>query len=898
MKPKSGITREELIKWGGAEVFNQALAIVNSGDVIEAEYDDDKLEIRGKIEQPSGWAMSVTLKLERNGMVRSLCPCRTNQQYHQICQHVVALGIAIMAMEMDDEEEAHDDVKNDEFGDSDQSSLNTKNFIEVPMKPRMAAFVSGSRASLSIEIDARYGEIEIPACSIQAPHTVWIEDSDDPLVRKTRSMSAEKAAVKEVEKWGFEPGYREGDLKFYITDQHKVLNFLGAGLPALRRLGWVIDLSERLMDVTDKMPSVVPVVTIKDAPNGAFDVQYQFDAMGHDISPVEIQAAINRNDGFIMKDGNVVLVDTAAISTMHDVFRDCATTQGGAPAGWFRVAAVHAPYVKASLEQLDCELEDEEAFEWRERAVALGRERGDAKFEPISLGSLDKILRPYQKQGVYWMRFLENSGLSGLLADEMGLGKTLQTLTWLSLPRSEGQGTRVKGQGPRVKGLGARVEGQGARDKGQGARVEGRGLRVEGLGARGVLNPSPLALGPSPSLIVCPTSLVRNWEAEAKKFIPSMKVLVVSGPDRAQVFNQMEKYHLVITSYALLQRDFEDAYMGRDFDVVVLDEAQHIKNRQTKNARAVKMLHSNRRLVLTGTPVENSVADVWSIFDFLMPGYLGDYETFKLSYEMPVQDGGSAGEEALSRLKRKLHPFILRRLKKTVAKDLPDKIIKVSYCPISDEAQSEYLALLQKTRSEVGDMVRERGFNASKFEILARLMKLRQIASKGKVDAFLEQLEDAIAGGHRILVFSQFVKMLQLIAALLQSKGINFCYLDGSTKDRLGECNRFNMDRSIPVFLISLMAGGTGLNLTGADMVIHYDPWWNPAVEDQATDRAHRIGQKKNVYVMKMIASNTIEEKVLELQRRKQAIISATVSTTDAAVMEKLTADDIANLLS
>ena len=198
----------------------------------------------------------------------------------------------------------------------------------------------------------------------------------------------------------------------------------------------------------------------------------------------------------------------------------------------------------------------------------------------------------------------------------------------------------------------------------------------------------------------------------------------------------------------------------------------------------------------------------------------------------------------------------------------------------------------------MGGMVRERGLAKSRFDILARLMKLRQIASKGKIEAFVEQLEDAVSGGHRILVFSQFVKMLQLIAATLQERGMEFCYLDGQTKDRLGECNRFNSTPSIPVFLISLMAGGTGLNLTGADMVIHYDPWWNPAVEDQATDRAHRIGQKRNVYVVKMIASGSIEEKVLELQRRKQAVIAATVSTTDPAVMEKLTAEDLAELLS
>ncbi len=843
MKPKSGITKEELIGWGGAEVFNQALAIVNSGDVTHVEYDDDTLEVRGKIAQPGGWEMPTSVVLQKEGRVKSKCPCRTNAQYGQICPHVVALGIALMVEEMDDVEEPAHRADGQADGEA-QDGEDDEDCIEIPMKPKMAAFLSGSRASLSIEIDARYGEIEIPACAPQSARTVWLEDKDDPTVRRTRSLSAEKEAVKEVEKWGFQPGYKEGDLKFYLTDPHKVLNFLGSGMPALRRQGWVFDLSERLGKLMDSMPCVVPAVTVKDAPGGAFDVKYDFDAFGENIkpfrvSPVEIQAAMNRGDGFLMRDGAVVLVDTAAIETMHGVFSDCAATQGGAAPGWFRVKGVHAPYVKSSLDSLDVDLDDTAAGDWRELALELGRENGDAKFEPVALGALDKVLRPYQKHGVYWMRFLENAGLSGLLADEMGLGKTLQTLTWLSMPRS-------------------------------------------GL----------------PSLIVCPTSLVRNWEAEAKKFVPDVSVLVISGPDRARLYPLIDSSRLVITSYALLQRDFEEVYMGREFDVVVIDEAQHVKNRQTRNARAVKMLSSRHRLALTGTPVENSVSDVWSIFDFLMPGYLGDYESFKLSYEMPVADGGTEGDMALERLKRKLHPFILRRLKKSVAKDLPDKIVKVSYCPMDDESRREYDTLREATRREVGDMVKEKGFSRSKFEILSRLMKLRQVASKGKIDAFAEQLEDAVAGGHRILVFSQFVKMLQLIAATLQAKGMKFCYLDGATKDRLGECNRFNRERDIPVFLISLLAGGTGLNLTGADMVVHYDPWWNPAVEDQATDRAHRIGQTKNVYVVKMIASHTIEEKVLDLQRRKQAVIAATVTTTDAAVMERLTVSDLDALLS
>ena len=854
---KSGITREEIVRWGGADVFNQALAIVNSGDVKSVRYDDDTVTISGKIERPDGWEMPVSFVLKEQGRIESHCPCYQNQKLGQVCPHVVALAIAQMVLEADDEPEERTGNKAERRGGGGggggaggstpgqhQDAAPDADLIAVPMKPKFYALVSGSRASLSIAVDAWYDDIDFPACSLQAESLVSLPDPNDPLVRRTRSMDAEREALKLLESsWGFEQGYRKGDFKLYVTDPQKVLNFLGAGLPDLRRRGWRVDLSPKLSDLTDKMPSVIPTVKVKDGPHGTFDVKYSFDAMGTDVSPVEIQAALNRGDGYILKDGAVVLLDNKAIETMHDVFKDCATTQNGAPAGWFRVKAVHAPYVRSSLESLGdvLDLDDIDAEEWRKNAEVQTGD-ADAKFEPVALGRLEAVLRPYQKQGVYWMRFLENAALCGLLADEMGLGKTLQTLTWLSLPRA----------------------------------ASGSSL---------------------PALIVCPTSLVRNWEAEAQKFTPWQKVLVISGPDRVRSFPEIDRADIVVTSYALLQRDFEDAYLGRDFSAVVLDEAQHIKNRDTKNAKAVKLLQARQKLALTGTPVENSVADVWSIFDFLMPDYLGDYETFRAGYELPIADGGAVAEDTLARLKRKLQPFILRRVKKTVAKDLPDKIIKVSYCPMDDDSQREYNEALAKTRRQAKDLVKEKGFQKSKFELLAMLMKLRQVASLGKLPAFMEQLQSAIAGGHKILVFSQFVKMLQIIAAELQEEGIPFCYLDGTTKDRLGECNRFNRDPKIPVFLISLMAGGTGLNLTGADMVIHYDPWWNPAVEDQATDRAHRIGQKKTVYVMKMIASGSIEEKVLALQRKKQAVIAATVNTTDAAVMEKLTAEDLNALL-
>jgi len=854
----SGITQEELIGWGGAEVFNQALQCVNHGDVVEAVYDDEKLEMRGKIAQPSGWDMPVSFQLKPNNCILSRCPCDTNRRYGKVCFHVVAVGLAVMCKEMDEAEEERRKVKVEGQGQGvDAEAVEEEHWIEVEMKPKIAAYLKGSRASLGIDIDVRYGnEIEFPACSVQSDRTVWLEDPDDPLVRRVRSMASERAAIEEIENIGFGlNGSKE--LHYTMVGEQNVLNFLGAGIPALTRRGWAIELSPGMEKLTEEMPSVLPIVEVRDAPGGAFDVAYRFDAMGEEVSPVLIQAALSRGDGYLrMEDGHCVLLDNKAIEAMHAIFRDCAKTQGGAPAGWFRVNRIHAQYVRSSLEALDFEIDDDAAEKWREESKAR-TVNGEAKYEPVALGKLESVLRPYQKQGVYWMNFLEEAGFCGLLADEMGLGKTLQTLTWISLHRSTPQPPTLNPQ---------------------------------------LLNSSTSQLLGT-SLIVCPTSLVRNWEAEAEKFTPWLRVLVMSGPNRAEFFDRFGEYDLVITSYNLLQRDVEDGYFGREFAAIVLDEAQRIKNRGTRNAKAVKLLRSRRRLVLTGTPIENSVADVWSIFDFLMPDYLENYDSFKAMYQDPIAAGGAAAEEAQARLRRKLAPFILRREKKTVAKDLPDKIVKVSYCPMNEDAQREYNEALAKTRKEAGGMVKAKGLEKSRFAILAMLMKLRQIASKAKLEPFLDQLESAIESGRKILVFSQFVGRLQDMANALEERGVKFCYLDGATKDRMGEVNRFNRSPEIRVFLISLMAGGTGLNLTSADTVIHYDPWWNPAVEDQATDRAHRIGQKKSVYVMKMIASDTIEEKVLDLQRRKQAVISATVSTSDEAVMSRLSVADIAALL-
>ena len=749
-------------------------------------------------------------------------------------------------------------------------------FRFVPGQPVFHLRVSGSRASLGADLVARYGTQEV-RCGVGGKR-VCQPDPEDLLRYYVRNMDAERAAFAELKAVGFEAD-PDSD-RWFITEPRDVLNFFGGGEPHLRRLGWKVHYSDRLAPLVESMPSVVPVVKVADAPDGAFDVGYAFEMNGRPVPETDIQTAINCGNSYILDGARTILLDTSAIAAMREVFADC-PLQRGAPAGRFRVGNLYAPYVKGAMDALGdvVELEDEKAPSWRETAALRNRDE-DARYEPVDLGPLEQTLRPYQKEGVYWMRFLEKSGLSGLLADEMGLGKTLQTLTWISLERTD-----------------------------------------------------PAARG-KPALVVCPTSLVANWNAEAEKFTPWLKRLVVSGPDRAELFDRIPEADLVITSYALLQRDLEDAYANRTFSVVVLDEAQHIKNRSTRNAKSAKRLDSVQKLVLTGTPVENSVADVWSIFDFLLPDYLGRYDAFNAAVQQPIETGGPEGVAAQERLHHKLKPFILRRLKKLVAKDLPDKIVKVAYCPLTEEQQRWYNKLLQDARTRIGDMVKARGFAKSKIEILAVLMRLRQVAShvellkeyreqnvsrrgtetpsgvdnlrdsgslcekntpalSGKLDVFFELLDEAIDGGHRVLVFSQFVSMLTILRRELEARGIAYCYLDGSTKDRLGECRRFNTDESIPLFLISLHAGGTGLNLTGADMVVHFDPWWNPAVEDQATDRAHRIGQKRTVYVVKMIAEGTVEERVLALQQKKQLVIDATVGTTDAQAIQKLTYDDV-----
>ncbi len=477
---------------------------------------------------------------------------------------------------------------------------------------------------------------------------------------------------------------------------------------------------------------------------------------------------------------------------------------------------------------------------------------GQQKFEMSGVPqAINAKLRDYQCEGVGWLERLRGMHLNGVLADDMGLGKTLQAITAIT----------------------------------QDKERNGKAL----------------------SIIVCPTSLVYNWQEEFLKFNKSLKVLPIDGTpvQRKKMISTAKKYDVLITSYSLLQKDIEE-YQHINFSYAILDEAHHIKNRTTRNAKSVKMIKALHRLVLTGTPIENSLEELWSLFDFLMPGLLSSYDRFIEKYIRNPEKGG----KSLENLRNKVSPFILRRMKKDVLKELPPVSEIVYHCHLSDSQKALYRSYAESAREELAQLVKKEGFNKVQIHVLATLTRLKQICchpaifakekaevgDSAKYDMLMELLSSLIEGNHKTVIFSQYTRMLQIMSQDLSAQGIQHEYLDGSTKDRLAVVKKFNEDPNVSVFLVSLKAGGTGLNLTSADTVIHYDMWWNPAVEAQATDRVHRIGQKNNVSSYKLVTLNTIEEKIVELQNRKKGLVTRVVSCDEEAI-SKLTWEEVLALL-
>ena len=412
------------------------------------------------------------------------------------------------------------------------------------------------------------------------------------------------------------------------------------------------------------------------------------------------------------------------------------------------------------------------------------------------------------------------------------------------------------------------------------------------------------------SLVVSPSSLTLNWQNEANKFAKDLKTLVIRGSlqERKEKIKEIDNYDLVITSYDLLKRDIElYEERGYIFKYVIADEAQYLKNSNTQNAKCIKKINSNTRFALTGTPIENSLAELWSIFDFIMPGYLFTYRKFKNMYETPIVKDND--ESAMKKLKMLIEPFILRRNKKEVLTELPDKTVTILNNEMNEEQKNLYLTYLLRAKQELTEQIDLNGFEQSHMQILAALTRLRQICchpglfignykqGSSKLEQCIEIIEEGAEAGHKILVFSGYTSMFDFIEKELKARKIKYFKLTGATKvdERIELVDEFNENKEIKVFLISLKAGGTGLNLTGADMVIHYDPWWNVSTENQATDRAYRIGQKNNVQVYKLITKNSIEEKIYELQAKK-ASLANTMLDTKTSFINKLSKEDIMKL--
>jgi superfamily II DNA or RNA helicase len=702
-----------------------------------------------------------------------------------------------------------------------------------PAVPEVIATFEGSLNQLGAKIQCRYGQ-RIVTLGVTSPADTFVFRDGDTM--RTRNVAFERDALRKVQDAGFTGPSITGE--YLLRGQNPILGFFATVLPQLQK-EWKVSIGSRFQYVTRDVGRITPKLEITGSGEDWFDFAFSIESGdGQQFSGADIQRLLEVGQSVTrLQNGRLAVIDTASLEEFQAILRDCDPSQPRP--GNYRISRSQAAYMDAAFDELSGAT-IQRSPEWQNWTRA---QRQLVPLEPEPLGALEGVLRPYQKEGVYWMRFLSRNGLGGILADEMGLGKTLQTLAFLR---------PLKG----------------------------------------------------PSLVVCPSSLIFNWAREVEKFVPEMKVLRIEGPARGALFRRIPESNIILTSYPILRRDI-DQFRAVEFTSVILDEATHIKNPDTQNAQAAILLRGRHRFVLTGTPVENSVRDIWSILHFALPGYLGTREDFRERYELAI---GRGSEPEKARLAKRLRPVMLRRLKRQVAKELPEKIEQVTYCDLSPSQEVLYRKLLQEGRRKVEELSGSQDQGRARIALLTALLRLRQVCCdlrlvgqdgdrpSSKLELLDELLEEAIDGGHRVLVFSQFVSMLKLIQAHLDAAGIRYGYLDGETKDREKAVDAFQRSSDLPLFLISLRAGGVGLNLSAADTVVHFDPWWNPAVEAQATDRAHRIGQTRVVTSYKLIARATVEEKILNLQRKKRETIQSTVESEEP-VMSGLSLTEITELL-
>lgn len=714
----------------------------------------------------------------------------------------------------------------------------------VTRQPRFRLALDGGLQQVTAQLFVAYtpgAEFVLPLSEKEA-EAFPLPDPEKAGVFVTREATAEAAALARLQRVGFEAGFEAGRLS--LRGQTAVLDFYADTLPALEEM-WQVELSPRLRSALRQVVRLTP--SFQHVAHGegwlSFGLALEGEAKGSAPWQEARRWLATGRHQRRLPDGRVVVLAKEQFEDLEEVLRDIQPEQRD---GVFRIKASQAGYLEASFPQIKTRL-------------APPAPEPPAPLPP----AWEKILRSYQRAGAQWMNQRVAEGLGGILADEMGLGKTVQTLAVISARRAAAQRKETA----------------------------------------------------APCLVVAPTSLLGNWAAEAARFAPELRVLVVRSGERSRELEALAQgaADLVITSYALLTRDVKH-YAAREFDVIFLDEAGYVRNPATQISKAVRRLRARARFALTGTPIENSVRDLWAIMEFVLPGYLGPQTDFRERYEAPLQAGAAAGQ-VLARLRRRMAPYWLRRLKQEVAAELPSKIEKIIPCELTALQREVYVAIQREGSRKVDEARRSQTAAQTRLTLLTALLRLRQTCGdprlldakefadrspeelSGKWAVLQELLEEIRDGGHHVLIFSQFAAQLRLLREAVTQAGLDYCYLDGASRDREAQITAFQNDPAKRVFLISLKAGGYGLNLTKADTVIHFDPWWNPAVENQATDRAHRIGQTRPVTVYKLIAAGTVEEKILALQRQKQSLLEAALDDSTPLMDRGLSDEELEALI-
>ncbi len=652
------------------------------------------------------------------------------------------------------------------------------------------------------------------------------------------------------------------DADFIIShDDQAAFLFLEQGLPHFYELAEVFISSNMKRIRILSAPRTAVGVSVS---NGLLEIDIHSDSLPYEELAGILNSYRRRQKYYKLKSGEFLKLENNSLSVLSELADGLRLSEQAIRGGRISVPLYRASYIDAVLTSHNSDIQSHRDRYFKSLIRDM-KSVADSDYEVPD--AMKPILRDYQKTGYRWLCTIAQLGFGGILADDMGLGKTLQIITLL-----------------------------------EHARLEAISKTVDLTDTA-----SHTACPPPVSLIVCPSSLVYNWDSEIEHFAPNLKTLLITGTaqERQELLTHYADYDVLITSYDMLKRDIA-SYDNLHFHYQIIDEAQYIKNHRTQAARSVCNIHSVTRFALTGTPIENRLSELWSIFEYLMPGFLYPYAYFRSELEQPIVE--NKDQIAATRLQQLVRPFIMRRLKTDVLKELPDKLEHAVYAQMTDEQNKLYTAntlKLQKDLEQQSDSM----FKTSKIQILAELTKLRQLCcdpsliyqnyhgGSAKLDTCIQLIENAMAGGHKILLFSQFTSMLDVIERRLKAERILYYRLDGSTKSeqRTRLVNAFN-ENKIPVFLISLKAGGTGLNLTGADIVIHYDPWWNAAAQNQATDRAHRIGQTHTVTVYKLIARHTIEEKILELQENKKTL-SDQILSEKGVTASQLTKEELLKLL-